>query len=75
MDDVAVLFPPVDGTGLYLAADFISVDDESATVPVRVLSKGYRVILLEKDLTTGGGSSRPRTVKFERLRWRGFKGN
>jgi hypothetical protein len=74
MDDVTILFPPVDGAGLHLAADFISLHDESAAVLVGILSKRYRAILLDENLTAGGGSSSPRTVKFERLRW-GPKGN
>jgi hypothetical protein len=74
MDDVTILFPPVDGAGLHLAADSISLHDKSAAVLVGILSKRNRAILLDENLAAGRGISSPRTVKFKRLRW-GPKGN
>jgi len=47
IDDVTVLFPPVDGTGLHLAADSISLHDESVAVLVGILSKGDRAIVCQ----------------------------
>jgi hypothetical protein len=62
MDDITVLFPPVDGASLHLAADSISLHDESAAVLVGILPKRNRAILLDENLAASGGISGPRTV-------------
>jgi hypothetical protein len=71
MKNIAIFFPPADGTGLHLTPNLVSLQDEPTAVLVRILPKGNRTVLLHENLAARRGRSGPRAGDFERVRRNG----